>query len=665
MEIWRLRSKYRSDFIPLNLYRFANGSLQTVYGPWAYSGGSINFRTWLEGNYTQNLDNGTTTITVNGYQQLYAPYPLISGRTSRYLLNSGIWGTLFEVYRNDVWYSQSGYWNVLYGTSVKTLYCKSDGSFDQVNLQAYSSETIEETSSGSLTGTSVNYFPTMPSKIGNVSNFNENDTITVPITRFNDVYRKKLTILINDVVIKEIDNITTDSLSITFSNSELQTIYANSTDTNTPIITFKLETFTGDNFDVLYYTSQSTPTCTLLNTQPTISNVTYSNSTSSISGDNVVSNISNITISCDISLQKSATLVSAKCNGNDMSLVSGNTYSVTLSKQNTTNFVIEIVDSRGNVVTQTITKTLINYISLSQDGSFRRTSNTSGKVLLDYSGNFWSGNFGISNNALSVCWNYREKGASTWEDGTCIANTIIDSQNNKYSNSEVSLNTLLGVNDNFFDYTKDYEFQLIVEDLIQQIVVQYSLTKGIPNTAWYEDGYMYRNGDIDITGDYKQNGQSIITPVVDNLESTSSTSALSANQGRILGEEIDKSKKYSFDETIVGHTEYNVTKNNVQHTIKLPIYRKKFDTIYPSNKILLSGIYEIVDDGLWVYANFQQWFKFSSSGLAGDNYRNLIFLYANKVHIECGSYYTAGTSPLRGWLEYTKVSDYDEAYNKL
>lgn len=608
MDILKLINKYRSDFLPLNLQMFASGTIPEQTGNW--NGTTFRHRPRFTGSYTQNLDNGTTTVTVNAYVDLYSPVVLgdVYG-TYRFYLNStgGAWYNQYFSLQ-PVWYS-SGYYSRLLKTDARTINCNADGTFNQYNIQAYGELSADEVTSGSLTGTAICRFPTIPSKIGSIANFNESDTIVVPITRFNDEYRKKLIILINNVTIREIDNISTNSLSITFSNSELQTIYANSTDTNTPIITFKLETYTGENFDELYYTSQVTPTCTLSNTLPVLSNITYNSSTSSVAGDNVVPYISNITIACDLTLQKSSTFVSIKCNGSDMSYVSGDTYSILLSTQNTDTFIIEVIDSRGNTLTHTITKTLLNYIAVTQSAYFRRTSNTSGKILLDYSGNFWSGNFGISNNAISVSWKYRESGSNTWINGTSISSTIIDSVNNTYSNTDVSLNTLLGVNDNFFDYTKNYEFQLTISDLVLSTIAQYSLNKGIPNTVWYEDGYMDHNGDINISGNYLINGQDAFLPLENKISSIGSYSLSEVNTGMKFEisngvfRDIYRKVVYLGNLTSGGQFQSGITDCYLMLDMKArytrtntPILQGVIPMLHPTNSAWSIGLYDFLTD---------------------------------------------------------------------
>ena len=350
-------------------------------------------------------------------------------------------------------------------------------------------------------------------------------------------------------------------------------------------------------------------------------------------------------------LKNNATLISIKCNGQNMTLVSDsqNQYTITLNKQNTGSFVIEAIDSRTNKTTHTITKTLINYVQLTQNGTFKRTSNTSGKVLLDYSGNYWSGNFGVLSNSLSVCWDYREKGSSTWIEGTCIANPTIDTTNFKYSGSSISLNNLLGVTDNFFDYTKDYEFLLTVEDEIQQISIQYSLSKGIPHTAWYEDGLMAHNGDIDITGDYKKDGQSIITTVVDSLNSSSSTSALSAKQGKNLDTRLKKIETYSSTEQVIGTW------------FGKPLYRKCYTGTIGniSNNTIDSSIKRNTHTPINIYgtayAMYDQWWpilqKFDDNGYS-------LFAYVDDggIKFNWGNYFNS-SSIFNFVIEYTKNSD--------
>lgn len=651
MDIFNLRNKYRSDFLPLNIQKFASGNIQEVVAPW--TGSSYLSRARFNGSYTQNLDEGTTTITVNCYVDLYSAYALgdVNG-TYRFYLNSGA-GAWFNQYFTlaPVWYS-TGYYSRYLKSDSRTINCGSDGKFNQYNLQAYGELNVDESVLGSVTDTSINFFPTIPAKIGNISNFNSNSTISIPINRFSNDYTKKLIISIGNTIIKEINNITssdvtlndgTGTLQVTLSSSEKNIIYNNSLTTNTPTIKFKLETYSNNE---LYYSSETTATCTLQDVNPVISDVTYSNNTSSIGGDNVIANTSNITITCNLQLKNNATLTSLKCNGQNMTLVSGSQYTVTLNNQNIGTFTIEAIDSRTNRTTSTITKTLINYVQLSQTATFKRVSNTSGKVLLDYSGNYWTGNFGITSNSLSICWNYRVRGSSTWIDGTCIANPTIDTTNFKYNGSSISLNTLLGVNDNFFDYTKDYEFLLTVEDEIQEISIIYSLSKGIPNTAWYEDGCMTHDGDIDITGQYLKNGQ----PFSESLP----LGTIVKYDGNTVPdgyERVDELPEYSTDETICG-----------TWIDGKPIYRRivsgnRSGQAETSISYSNWNVDELVDIKPIIYSNNNDYYYNSPYYANSDDYwRIYTNLNYKNININCGSNYPGRTGKYILVIEYTKSS---------
>ena len=130
--------------------------------------------------------------------------------------------------------------------------------------------------------------------------------------------------------------------------------------------------------------------------------------------------------------------------------------------------------------------------------------------------------------------------------------------------------------------------------------------------------------------------------------------------------ELTNLKKTTYQEKVVGSLEYKVTKNNVEHIFEIPIYRQRIDTVFPTNEIIMTGVKEIHNENLSVYSIYDQWWDVSSSGVASDNYRTSLFLTASgNVTLIGGSFFTKGTSPVRGWLEYTKISDYNEAYNNL
>ena len=117
-------------------------------------------------------------------------------------------------------------------------------------------------------------------------------------------------------------------------------------------------------------------------------------------------------------------------------------------------FEVIVTDSRGYSKKIISTIPMVNYIPLTASSSFKRVSNTSDKVNLTYSGNYWDGDFGSEYNTLVLTYKYREKGSDTWINGTSVLNpTITDNKFNA---------TLELIED--FNYRKNWEFSLYYED---------------------------------------------------------------------------------------------------------------------------------------------------------------------------------------------------------
>lgn len=111
-------------------------------------------------------------------------------------------------------------------------------------------------------------------------------------------------------------------------------------------------------------------------------------------------------------------------------------------------------------------------------------------------------------NTLTLTWNYREKGASTWTTGGTLTPTI-NANRNTYS-GHVSLGTN-------FNYQKQYDFQFIAEDLIHNstgddtitnpinpIIVEQTVTRGFP-IIWWTDGSVHVIGDVYVDGTIHNN----------------------------------------------------------------------------------------------------------------------------------------------------------------
>lgn len=136
-------------------------------------------------------------------------------------------------------------------------------------------------------------------------------------------------------------------------------------------------------------------------------------------------------------------------------------------------FTVAATDSRNFSNSINKTATMINYVQLTCNARAEREDQTSSVVNLFYSGNYFNGSFGATDNALTMSWKYREKGASDseWITGGILSPTI---SGNTYSGS-IQCGTS-------FDYQKNYEFMIEYADKIEatrQLTVPLSKGQGV------------------------------------------------------------------------------------------------------------------------------------------------------------------------------------------
>lgn len=156
-----------------------------------------------------------------------------------------------------------------------------------------------------------------------------------------------------------------------------------------------------------------------------------------------------------------------------------------ISNVSKNSFNVSATDSRGFVTSITKTATMIEYVQLTCSAVFKRENQTSSVVSLNYSGNYFNGSFGTTDNALSLSWKYREAGTSEWITGGTLTPTV---EENTYSGS-----IQCGSD---FDYQKNYEFMVEFSDKIDSLnsgII--TLSKGQGSLEIY-DKAIKANGEV-------------------------------------------------------------------------------------------------------------------------------------------------------------------------
>lgn len=171
--------------------------------------------------------------------------------------------------------------------------------------------------------------------------------------------------------------------------------------------------------------------------------------------------------------KNSATITSKKVDGTTVSNY------LDIPNVGKNSFSVSATDSRNFTTPLTVSTSIVEYVQLTCDANFIRTNQTSSTINLTYSGNYFNGSFGATDNTLTMSWKYREKDTSEWTAGGTLSPTILG---NTYRGS-----IQCGTN---FDYQKSYEFMIEFADKIDSLNVAKVVTKGIPNFAVFKDCIM-------------------------------------------------------------------------------------------------------------------------------------------------------------------------------
>lgn len=159
------------------------------------------------------------------------------------------------------------------------------------------------------------------------------------------------------------------------------------------------------------------------------------------------------------------------------------TDSGTINNVESGTFVITATDSRGISNSTTITLDMKDYINLSVNANFYRTQPTNNTIALEYNGNYFNQSFGSQNNTLGLKYRYKLSTSSTWSSYTNLTPT---KSGNTYSNGSSAL--VLGT---IFDYTKEYDFELVASDKLQTITYATKVTQGIPVFDWGKEDFQF------------------------------------------------------------------------------------------------------------------------------------------------------------------------------
>lgn len=456
-----------------------SGTFTNNYSGWTYS---------IEWAASQSIADNTSTVVCTHKLVMSNGYSVSIGSRS----NSCTLGGDAKTFTSPSISAKST--TVTLGSTTHTVKHNGNGeaSFSCTgvfNIQA----TLAGTYVSSITTTGSATLNTIPRKATVVSapNFNdeENPTITYNNPAGNSVTGVYACISFTgsnaDVPYRQI-SATGTSYTFELTDAERNILRNGTTDANSRTVLFYVRTDIGGNS---YYSSLA-KTLTIKDGTPTLSPVVKDQGTISktLTGntDVIIKGYNTINVSSGAVARKGASIVSQSVVCGGKSLSGGNGL---LDGVESGTFVFSVTDSRGNTVTKTVNKTLIEYVQLTCNFSIG-TPTTDGVAAVNISGNYWSGNFGATNNTLTVQYRYK---ANSGAYGSWV--------NASATTSGTTYN--VNINVTGLDYQSSYTFQARAVDKIYTIETPEQTVKTLPVFDWGEN-------DINFNVPIHMNGNQVI-----------------------------------------------------------------------------------------------------------------------------------------------------------
>ena len=314
-------------------------------------------------------------------------------------------------------------------------------SFSQEFAITYSGVYIG-TKSGSGSGT-LNTIPRASSISGGTGNIGS--SVTISISRASNSFTHTLTYSFGSLSGTIATKTTSTSVSWTIPTS----FYAQIPNAKSGTGTIKCETFNGSTSigsKSISFTAKVTGSEPTLNPQAYVASDSV---TASLTGSTTkfIKNFTTVTVSTGASAKNSATIKSQSvtCGGKSITSASG-----TIANVESDKFVFSVTDSRGYTTSQTLTRTLVNYVNPTIAWSSANIS-ADGVATLGVEGVCFNGSFGTVTNTIKVQYQYKPEGGSwsSWKDFTITRN----------GNNYTATATESG-----FDYQKQYTFKAWIGD---------------------------------------------------------------------------------------------------------------------------------------------------------------------------------------------------------
>lgn len=153
----------------------------------------------------------------------------------------------------------------------------------------------------------------------------------------------------------------------------------------------------------------------------------------------------------------------------------------------TGSFAFAATDSRGYTGSKTVKPEFIQYVPLTLTPTVKRITPIGDTVRVSIKGNFWAGNFGAVENALTLSYQYQVVGG-TFTESVPISGAVISG--NTYT-------VTLDVGE--VDYREPYIFRFTVKDKAMTLTQDVNLSQGIPVCDWGKNDFRF-NVPVEVVG---------------------------------------------------------------------------------------------------------------------------------------------------------------------
>ena len=492
--------------LKLDIQRFASGSIGFSNGNME---GLINWSSSVVGSTpAQKAQNNKSNVSATIYVRRNDGYTTTGNFTGNVNIAGNVFG--FDTYTgvNTGWVAvgsgsiQIGHNNngtktiyiggTIVGPTQTTWEGKSTSGGQNVGL-----DTIQRMSS-------ITSFDGLPDAQDRTNNVEGN--FKVELTRYNDSFTDDLVIQYLDrtntgdfVTLKTISNYESGD-TFSFTNAELETLYASAPNENAVGLKVYLNTYSGQT--LIGASSSQSKWVYIFDSNPTFSSFDFediNSTTIALTGDETVNvnGYSNIQITIPVAdkavAKKGATMVDYVVTGLDEPIPYSSSQDVSATINNCSTGVYEVYarDSRGNttlvtkLATSTISYTPI-YLNL-QNSSVVRTDNGTGDgATLTIRGTIWNGDFGDVNNSItSAVYRFKPTDSSgSYVTGTTDITPTI--------NQDGTITFTGNIRSNAADYSWElddsYNIQIEVADELSSYTIDLVLNSGKPNIALHKMG---------------------------------------------------------------------------------------------------------------------------------------------------------------------------------